>query len=218
MRSEPSAPKASDRPSSTPARCVECDSPVPPTVGKGRPRQVCSKACANRRRTRLAIEQSAEWPQCAVAECGSRARSAKAPYCEKHYGRVRRGVSLSDRPRRGSIQCVVDECELAEYSQATHLCRNHHLKYRAFGDPRAPHGNRKEVITYFSLHDRLRRERGSASAYTCPCGAEAKHWSYDHLDPEELLSEEGLPYSLDPGHYIARCVPCHVRFDYWRNQ
>jgi hypothetical protein len=77
---------------------------------------------------------------------------------------------------------------------------------------------RMEIVCYSSAHDRVRRDRGAATIYSCvDCGAQAQQWSYCHLDPNELLSKEeasfGLPYSCDPSQYAPRCVPCHKRFD-----
>jgi hypothetical protein len=45
------------------------------------------------------------------------------------------------------------------------------------------------------------------------CGKTAQHWAYDHLDPDELVSERGYPYSLDPCHYFPTCVADHKAWD-----
>lgn len=37
-------------------------------------------------------------PLCCVHKCKTEVRSRNSPYCEKHYGRVRRGVPLGDAP------------------------------------------------------------------------------------------------------------------------
>jgi hypothetical protein len=65
---------------------------------------------------------------------------------------------------------------------------------------------------------RVRATKGSASQHTCPCGAPAAHWAYDHQDPDQRIGQagkrgEGLPYSLNPDHYQPRCVPCHKAAD-----
>lgn len=84
-------------------------------------------------------------------------------------------------------------------------------------------GNRRhrwvDDAGYSAAHGRVRSRRGSAARYPCvDCGEPAKHWSYDRLDPNERISDHegpnfGCPYSLDPSHYVARCVPCHKTFD-----
>lgn len=199
--------------SRTQGSCVECQVPLPPRIGRGRVSITCGMACRNKRRLRMLDEQRIAWPNCSFDDCELTARSAAAEYCEKHYGRQRRKAPMADPPRRGEQSCVVGDCDLVEYNLTTHLCRNHHLKYRACGNPIAPHGNWREVVNYYSWHGKLARLRGKASEKTCPCGRSAAQWSYDHLDPDELVNDEGLPYSLNPDRYVARCVPCHVRFD-----
>lgn len=76
---------------------------------------------------------------------------------------------------------------------------------------------RIETVGYSAAHDRVRSDRGLASDHSCTdCGRAASHWSYDHTDPDELISSAGLPYSVDPKHYSPRCVPCHKVFDLGR--
>lgn len=82
---------------------------------------------------------------------------------------------------------------------------------------RAVH-HRRETAGYEAAHGRIETDRGPAAEYRCvDCGGSARHWSYDHTDPDERLGEGrwvgGLPYSLDPSHYSPRCVPCHKTFD-----
>lgn len=73
---------------------------------------------------------------------------------------------------------------------------------------------------YTAAHDRVRRDRGSASTHACiDCDQPAAHWSYMHDDPDERTQNVRgleLPYSLDPDHYAPRCVSCHKRFDLGR--
>lgn len=68
---------------------------------------------------------------------------------------------------------------------------------------------------YTAAHERVRRLHGAARNHPCvDCGKSAYHWSYDHSDPDELISRTvHVAYSLDTNHYQARCVPCHKRFD-----
>ncbi len=77
-------------------------------------------------------------------------------------------------------------------------------------------------IGYRAAHRKVEAELGPAWAETCrDCGGEAAEWSYRHDDPYEEIATEaehvGMAYSLDPGHYDARCVSCHRAFDRkWR--
>lgn len=77
---------------------------------------------------------------------------------------------------------------------------------------------RRPYVEYFGAHDRVYEDRGPASAMQCvDCDRPAEHWSYDHADPEELVSRTpstaGMPYSLHPTHYDPRCVRCHRAYD-----
>lgn len=73
---------------------------------------------------------------------------------------------------------------------------------------------------YGAAHDRVVRARGKARTHKCvDCESRASQWSYDHADPDERHSAavKGAPaFSLNPSHYVARCVPCHKRFDLGR--
>ncbi|GAA3947974.1 hypothetical protein [Microbacterium soli] len=76
------------------------------------------------------------------------------------------------------------------------------------------HHRYQDVIGIGGAHDRVKRMHGSASQHRCvDCGGLAAHWSYDHRDENERIDDKRGPYSLDPAHYEARCVPCHKRFD-----
>jgi hypothetical protein len=85
------------------------------------------------------------------------------------------------------------------------------------GSPRRAFGAENSAwigdkATYRTVHNRIRYQRGSASEQVCSCGAPARHWAYDHADPEERIGPDG-PYSLDLDRYAALCVPCHKRLD-----
>lgn len=78
--------------------------------------------------------------------------------------------------------------------------------------------HRRDDSDYGTAHDRIRRDRGHARNQACTdCSNAAQHWSYDHTDPDERISQasrtHGIAYSLNPQHYSPRCVPCHKRFD-----
>lgn len=64
--------------------------------------------------------------------------------------------------------------------------------------------------TYSGVHQRMPSLEGRAC---WQCGDPAEQWAYDHDDPNELVSEKGLPYSLDQARYKPMCRPCHGRFD-----
>lgn len=107
------------------------------------------------------------------------------------------------------------------------MCKKHSTRVRRHGDPFAfthqrdrdyPRGSAHhswtgDQVTYDDMHRRVVRAMGSASEHPCTdCGNPAKHWSYDHKDPDERLGDKGA-FSLDINHYLPRCVSCHKRFD-----
>lgn len=70
------------------------------------------------------------------------------------------------------------------------------------------------VTNYGAAHNRLRRIRGSASAYTCTCGRPASGWAYQGGDLNELVCpRSGLVFSVDLDRYVAMCWSCHHRLD-----
>lgn len=74
---------------------------------------------------------------------------------------------------------------------------------------------RQPLVGYGGAHDRLKRERGPAAAHPCTeCGQKSYQWSYDHMDPEELVDPRGYYYSLEPTHYVPRCASCHRKHDH----
>lgn len=70
-------------------------------------------------------------------------------------------------------------------------------------------------MSYSTVHKRLRAKRGPARNRLCvDCRQRAaSHWSYDGLDPGELVDENGRRYSTHMRHYQARCSPCHAQHD-----
>lgn len=78
---------------------------------------------------------------------------------------------------------------------------------------------RQDFVEYNGAHDRHRKDLGSAENFACVdgCGNKAKQWSYDHADPDELISSGtqtmGIAYSLKSEHYNPRCVRCHKNYD-----
>jgi hypothetical protein len=53
------------------------------------------------------------------------------------------------------------------------------------------------------------------------CETQAQTWSYDGLDPDELVGTgqaDGLRYSVKPEHYLPRCYRCHKAHDGHRGE
>jgi hypothetical protein len=128
------------------------------------------------------------------------------------------------------------QCEVVEDGQqcgkplyAKGMCNMHRRRWQRHGDPLVvlPRGGAKcllgvrgpdhpswqgDDITYLGAHARLRRGRGNASEYTCPCGAQACEWSYQHGCPAEQQSDRG-PYCTHLDCYEPLCISCHRRKD-----
>lgn len=72
----------------------------------------------------------------------------------------------------------------------------------------------RDEVGYMAVHQRLRRERGPASAQDCRhCEGKASDWAYDHGDPDHKMAKNG-PYSVDLNHYIPLCRRCHKTLDH----
>jgi hypothetical protein len=116
--------------------------------------------------------------------------------------------------------CTIDGC--VKLIKGRGWCSKHYDRWRKHGDPLAFIGSlpgsdspkwQGDDIGYEAAHVRVRTARGSASGYVCEdCGGSARHWAYDHADPEEKQSEAGA-YSPRPEHYRSLCGPCHRVFD-----
>jgi len=105
----------------------------------------------------------------------------------------------------------------AETSTPAYSLRTGHT--RSCGCLKSEHGvrmgkaHRRSVVGYQGAHWRTRRVRGKAVEQTCPCGAPAAHWAYNHADPDERTEIGRGMYSMDPQYYVAMCVPCHSQMD-----
>lgn len=108
------------------------------------------------------------------------------------------------------------------------LCVKHYHRWQTHGDPLivlhggggAPRGEAHprwsgDAPSYNGMHQRLERERGKASEYDCvTCDGPAFQWSYDGLDPDELVEPGGARYSPNPDHYRPMCVRCHNQHEH----
>lgn len=116
--------------------------------------------------------------------------------------------------------CSITGCGREQHART--LCDMHSRRVKNTGDPhnRGSRGGRPlkgAHPTWAAIHKRLYRQRGSARAYACiDCGKNAREWSYDGQDPNELIGNSHqwrLAYSLDLSHYFPRCSSCHRLFD-----
>ncbi len=68
---------------------------------------------------------------------------------------------------------------------------------------------RRSNPAYYTVHDRLKRDKGSARDQLCACGVTAKGWSYVGGAPDERVAPQGWPYSEDQTYYVPECARCH---------
>jgi hypothetical protein len=167
---------------------------------------------------------------CTVEDCAKTCRSSGSLYCEMHYCRLRRtGTLTSTRLFPYPEACLAEGCSKKPNSHG--YCSMHATRIERHGNPHiviAPSERRvrrgpdspgwlsDDVVDYRTVHMRLRRIIGSARTMQCvDCGKrKAVHWSYDHQDPDERMTPEGVPFSIKPSHYQPRCASCHKFFDH----
>jgi hypothetical protein len=139
-----------------------------------------------------------------------------------HYYRQYRngdpGEAGSRRGRYGQTTCDIDGCDKPHRGKG--LCEMHLSRFLRNGDPLALRGHAPQLgpdnpawtgdgATYSAVHQRL----GRAAEFVCPCGRPAETWAYQHGDPDERVSPEGLVYSVDLDQYEAMCRVCHLALD-----
>jgi len=161
---------------------------------------------------------------CTVEGC-KRPSRRKRGLCNTHYERKRHTGDVGGseirryQPQRSPV-CAVVGCERG--GRLTRgWCFAHYMRWIKQGDPGGPEivelPPRGPVIAYATSHKRVVNVKGRAKDHACvDCGKPALDWSYDHADPDEIISgppRAGMPYSLDPDHYHPRCKSCHTRFD-----
>ena len=110
--------------------------------------------------------------------------------------------------------CAVAGCNASLRAQG--YCNTHYRRWQRHGEPQPelPVGRRTAGgASYWSVHQRLKTERGPASALRCAeCGAAALDWSYAGGDPDERTEpRRGYRYSTDLTRYRPRCRSCHRR-------
>lgn len=123
---------------------------------------------------------------CSIEGCTKKVRTASSGVCNMHYTRMWRHGSYDTVKPRGTLRGDL------------------HPQWKA------------DEVGYRGLHQRIHRERGAASQYTCvDCGRQAQEWSYDYQDSNEVREKGGyqLLYSPNVDHYDPRCTICHKAFD-----
>ena len=156
--------------------------------------------------------------------CGKPARING--WCKAHYSRIVRtgkpGCAEVPKPKR---TCLAENCgRIVDGLGGLGYCGKHYQRVRKHGNPETiekggsslpfdKNPNWSTTPSYNAVHLRLQRILGSAKRHQCvDCSADAKEWSYDYTDKDELTDPQGA-YSIKASHYYPRCIRCHRVFD-----
>jgi len=116
--------------------------------------------------------------------------------------------------------CGRDECKSEALKRGGR--KNRGKKHSEDTRANMSRAHRQDNSKYIAAHMRVRRLRGSASEYICPCGRPAVHWAFQWritlqdrwmIDPGST-SRGGLSlYSLTESDYEAMCGRCASWYD-----
>lgn len=115
------------------SRCPQCNKDFAQAAGRGRARKFCSPDCRYRSGRSAQEDASASWGVCSVPRCENKVRSARAPHCEMHYGRVRRYGSVEPTGRCEACGASLSD---ARSKFCDRVCKVLVERYRRYGlDP-----------------------------------------------------------------------------------
>jgi len=172
-----------------------------------------------------AAERHSKLPdECTIQDCEKRPKGRGL--CGMHWWRWRH---LGDPEAEVAVRilehpdtCTIEECDRPYATRG--LCGTHYMRLRMHGDPHTvlptyqPTGEASpswvgDDASYSTVHWRLRHRQPAKNESCRHCGGPASDWAYDHQDPNEKVSERGLPYSTDLNRYMPLCRLCHKTFD-----
>lgn len=141
--------------------------------------------------------------------------------CDLHHQRAKAGLPMDFAGRiYGQELCSVEGCERANRGGGYCGAHWHRAKVGLPMDTPIRRVHRDaEHPGYGAAHDQIRRVRGLARQFTCPCGKPAAEWALDNDSPRVIVEipERGLAgkrYSLDPMDYSPMCTACHQKMDH----
>ena len=121
------------------------------------------------------------------------------------------------------MNCTIEDC--SRPGKAKNLCNTHYQAWwisqpkenRSYTKGGRP---RKDVVSYWGMHGRLKVNKGSASKHQCiDCGTPANDWTWNNSCSNVLYGVARKdrpnlnPYCVHLEHYEARCTSCHMIFD-----
>jgi hypothetical protein len=164
---------------------------------------------AHYQRWRAAGDPQAELPSRSRVESSCLIEGCLGPveargWCGKHYARWRKhGDPQYERERHAT--CLVADCDKVPRRPVGGYCEMHYTRWLRHGDFETHHPVVKpnDEVSYFLLHERLRKARGKATEYRCvQCGTQAKQWAQLH---------GADPCNFD--NYVPMCLSCHRKYD-----
>jgi hypothetical protein len=148
-------------------------------------------------------ERSGPEARCGVDGC-EKPRKSRG-WCSTHWQRWKKHgdpLYVPDPPPVLTA-CRAEGCDREPAQRG--FCWSHYSRLLRYGSPDGkPDRGANSQVTYYTLHARLRRARGSATARQCvgECGRQARQWAWLHgEDP------------CDFGNYVPMCYSCHKRYD-----
>jgi len=118
--------------------------------------------------------------------------------------------------------CSIEGC--ATKVKARSMCNTHYHAWWVLQPKENRNSNngrpKKQTVTYWGMHSRLKINKGYASEHLCiGCGEAAADWSWDGVcdDIKYGVAKSGRPslnpYCLHLEHYNPRCTDCHMKLD-----
>lgn len=120
------------------------------------------------------------------------------------------------------MTCIIEGCVVKV--KARSMCNTHYHAWWVL-QPKENRDSkkgrpRKNHITYWGMHSRIKTNKGYASEHQCvDCDDTAADWSWDGTcdDIQYGVAKAGRPslspYCLHLEHYNPRCTDCHMKLD-----
>ncbi len=166
--------------------CVRCGGQFQYEIARGNDRKYCSPPCQEAaseqmRLARIAIVTT----ECSVGGCTKPARSLKSPYCEMHYGRLRRNGTLENLPGRARA-------------------RRSHGYMVSLGNKGHPLATQTQTSSIYEHRTVFYAAQGNGPFNCYHCGITVT-WQNMHIDHLNEIKDDNRVENL-----VASCVACNI--------